>query len=138
MKIILLRRSHIFFLLLFSLFLAACVPVTPEPQTTFDVTLSDSAIMPRKLWVQAGTTIDLNIKNDDRSAHSLALLEAFIDPPFNEDKQSLVIFDQVVQADEQVNIQFTAPAAAGEYQIISTQPGDMEAGLQAKLIVIRP
>jgi len=117
-----------------SLLLSACSGGGGGAGTTINTTMSDFAFDPAEWTVPAGKEVTLNLKNEGAVEHDWVLMIKPITPPASEDSPD-VIFSTDVPAGESVSVKFTAPATAGEYQVICAVPGHFEAGMVGKLTV---
>jgi uncharacterized cupredoxin-like copper-binding protein len=117
--------------------LNACQPSTPQAQSTIKASMTDSGFRPGKWWVPAGETITLNLSNQGDAIHDWTLLARPLTDPFNENDRKNILFQSILKPRESTTITFRAPAMPGEYDVVSTQPGDVDAGLIARLITIQ-
>jgi uncharacterized cupredoxin-like copper-binding protein len=119
---------------LLSLALAACGPKT----ATISTTMTDFKYDPATWTVPAGATVTLNLKNDGTVTHEWLLLDlgTNVTPPFDEEAvKDKILVDQDVDAGQSTTIQFTAPTAPGDYQVVCGVAGHLEAGMQGTLTV---
>ena len=120
--------------LLLSLALAACGP----KKVSLSATMTDFKYDPQSWTVPAGAEVTLTLTNDGSVQHEWLLLDSgiTITPPFDEEavKDSILV-DQDVDAGAAATIVFTAPTAAGEYEVVCGIAGHIEAGMTGKLIV---
>lgn len=120
--------------LLLSLALAACGPKT----ASISATMTDFKYDPDTWTVPAGAKVTLNLTNNGSVEHEFLMLDlgTTVTPPFNEDAvKDKILVDQDVDAGKSATVEFTAPTAPGEYQVLCGVAGHLEAGMQGKLIV---
>ncbi len=100
--------------------------------------MTDSGYRPGKWWVPAGETITLSLSNQGETIHDWTLLARPLTDPFDENDRQNILFQSILQPGESTTITFLAPAMPGEYDVVSSQPGDVDTGLVARLITIQP
>ena len=137
-------KIHLFVIGLFLLVvlaLTACGGSANSASKTLDVTLTDFAFTPNSFSVPAGATITLSALNNGASLHSLLILKkgVRIQSHFLDTDRVNVFWgtDQILPG-LSINATFVAPADPGEYQIVCGVSGHFEAGMIAKLIVLKP
>ncbi len=129
------RPTFASFLLL--ILLSACAG-QPATTTTIRAALSDTAIAPAEWRVPAGQQITLTVDNQGKKAHEWALLKSPPTEPFSADDEANLLFRVSLAPGASQTVQFKTPLAPGEYSVTSGLPGDLEAGLLAKLVVVQP
>ncbi len=126
------------FMLIAVICLGACTPSPLEPVQAITAAMTDTGFRPGKWWVPAGKTITLNLSNQGSVIHDWTLLARPLTDPFDQNDSDHILFKSALLPGESTTITFQAPAMPGEYDLISTQPGDIQAGLMARLITVQP
>jgi uncharacterized cupredoxin-like copper-binding protein len=96
---------------------------------------------PTDYAIPAGQQITLELKNSGAIVHDFIILKkgVVIQGSFDQDKQKDdVYFQAKLDSNQADTFTFTAPAEAGDYQIICGIPGHFQAGMIAKLTVVAP
>ena len=125
-------------ILILGTILSACGSASDQASTNLTVTMTDFEFNPTSSTVPAGETITLKLINNGAVAHEWALLSSPVEIPFDDEDEAKILFEAEVEAGESATVTFTAPAAAGEYEVVCAIPGHMEAGMIGKLIVVQP
>lgn len=118
--------------------LASCCGQPSKTSTSIEVTLQEYRFLPTQWRIPAGQEITLFLKNEGKKNHDWVLLRFPPTEPFDADDESNVLLRVNVEAGESKTVQFRAPAAPGEYSVASSQPGDLEKGMSARLLVVQP
>lgn len=134
-------RGKVIFLLAagFGLIISGCNPraaILPG-NNHYDVTLSNHAFSPDLWRVPGGEQITFTIDNRDENGHDFTILLRPAELPFSSEDKINVYFSQELEAGRTTGIEFIAPQAPGEYSVLSTLPGDAEAGLIGTLVVVQ-
>ena len=126
--------------LLGSLFIAACSSggSSSSGSTSIQVTMSEFSYTPNTWTVPAGQKITLTLVNKGTVEHDWVLMKEPVTPPFSSSNQPNVIFSAKTAAGATNTVSFTAPSAAGEYEVVCDVPGHLEAGMSGKLTVVQP
>jgi uncharacterized cupredoxin-like copper-binding protein len=103
--------------------------------TSIDVKMSDFKFTPDTWTVAAGKEITMNLSNDGTVAHDWTLMLKPVEKPFDSGDEANVVADFNLDPGKTEAVKFTAPATAGEYEVICSIPGHLEAGMVGKLIV---
>jgi uncharacterized cupredoxin-like copper-binding protein len=103
--------------------------------------MTDFAFLPNALTVPAGEEITLTLTNSGAVAHDLMIMklgqEISATGHVGPDEHANVFWEQeLLEAGETVKSTFTAPTEPGEYQIVCGVAGHLQAGMQARLIVV--
>lgn len=109
--------------------------------TTLDIEMSEFAFTPASFTIPAGQQITLKLKNSGSIQHDLIILKkgVVVKGSFDQHKQPDDIFFHAMLDSSKVDtFTFTAPAEAGEYQIVCGIAGHFQAGMIAKLTVVAP
>ncbi len=123
---------------LLSIAVSACGGAS-TPSTSIKVTMTDFAFSPNTFTVPAGKEITVDITNNGAVGHSFIIIKAGtkVQGHFTEaDKANIYWEVAQVPPGESVKGNFTAPAQAGDYQIVCGIAGHFEAGMVAKLVVV--
>jgi uncharacterized cupredoxin-like copper-binding protein len=127
-------------ILAISLVLAACSGIGASgPSTTLKVEMAEFMFDPKALSVPAGKEITLELKNSGVIQHDFIILKKGVILPgkFDSEKQIAdVYFHAALEPGKAGTFKFTAPAEAGEYQVICGIPGHFQSGMTAILTVI--
>ncbi len=102
---------------------------------SYQMTLIDFGFQPNSLTVPAGKSISMTLVNKGSVTHNWTLMSKTVTPPFGPKDQPNVIISKTVDAGKTVTFTFTTPVKPGDYEIICTEPGHLEAGMQATLKV---
>ncbi len=127
--------------LLFSLVLTACGGSgggsgSSSGGSTLNVTMTDFKFDPASYNVTAGQQITVNLKNTGSVAHTWTVMKTPISGSYSDANASDILFNSdQVQPGSSKTVTFTAPSTAGDYQVICTVPGHLEAGMVGHLIV---
>lgn len=126
--------------MVFSMVLAACGGggSSSSGSTSASITMSDFSFEPKEITVPAGKEVSVTLTNKGSVEHDWVVMAKPVTPPFDANAEANVLFTQKVAAGASQVVKFTAPAAAGEYEIVCSIPGHMEAGMVGKLIVTAP
>ena len=103
--------------------------------TTLTVNMSEFMFNPKDLAVPAGKEITLNLKNDGSIVHDFVILKkgvAAVTPFDAEAQKGDILFEARLNADKSETYTFILPEA-GDYEIICSVPGHLEAGMKASL-----
>lgn len=111
-------------------------PVILPGSTSFETAISDYAFSPTGWRVPGGREITIIIHNYDLAPHDFTLMARPSPLPFSASDEAHVIFRAAIPANSETTIHFRAPAAPGEYQVLSSLPGDAEKGLVGALVVV--
>jgi len=136
------KRFPRFIILTLSLLLAltACGGGTSAPSTSISVTLTDFQFTPNTFTVPAGAQISFTAVNNGADEHSFVIMK-----PGDEVKDHFTDANMqnaywkylAIEPGQTVTDTFTAPSDPGTYQIVCAVPGHFEAGMVAKLIVVK-
>ncbi|MCC6148547.1 MAG: cupredoxin domain-containing protein [Anaerolineaceae bacterium] len=106
-------------------------------ETQHTITLSETTFSPARWRVPAGEKITFQITNHDLFPHDLTILLRPAKLPFSDADEPNIYFQSPIKAGEQTTLEFIAPPAPGEYQVLSTLPGDAEKGLKGTLVAVQ-
>lgn len=105
--------------------------------TQFDVTVSDASFRPALWRVPAGEKIIFRMDNLDPSQHDFTVLLRPSTLPFSTVDPADIYFQEQLEPNSSAVIEFHAPPAPGEYQVLSTLPDGAEKGMVGTLVVVQ-
>jgi len=120
--------------------LAACGTGSSAPSTSLNVTLTDFQFSPNTFTVPAGAQISFTAVNNGADEHSFAIMKLgheVKDHFTDADRPNIYWLEAAVEPGQTLNDTFAAPSEPGTYQILCIQQGHFEAGMVAKLIVVK-
>lgn len=122
--------------LVLALLLSACGgQSSPTISTTLNVEMSEFMFNPKNLAVPAGQEITLNLKNNGSVEHDFVILKKGITAktPFDAEAQKGdILFEARLNSGKSETYTLTLPET-GDYEIVCSIPGHLEAGMQASL-----
>ncbi len=124
----------------FALLLTACGGSGGAPSVSIHVTLTDFAFSPNTFTIPAGAKISFMAVNNGAGEHSFVIMKAGHDVAghFTSADQANVYWEKDhIAPGQTVSDTFTAPGDPGTYQVVCGVPGHFEAGMVARLIVVR-
>jgi uncharacterized cupredoxin-like copper-binding protein len=122
----------------FSLILAACAAAGPSKSVS--VTITDFTFTPNTFTVPAGEPISFSASNNGAVLHDFIIMKLGyeVKEQFGDaDRANIYWQKENIQPGDSVTDTFTAPGEPGEYQIICGIAGHFQAGMAAKLIVVK-
>ena len=127
--------KKILFVTLLCLTLTAC---GGTPSTTIDVTMTDFQYGPAEFTVPAGQVITLNAVNNGAVLHEFVIfkLGKTAGEKFGDEDEENIYWEVEVDPGASKSATFTAPSEPGEYFVTCGIAGHLEAGMNAKLIVV--
>jgi uncharacterized cupredoxin-like copper-binding protein len=102
--------------------------------------MTDFMFTPNSFTVPAGAEIKYTAENSGAVAHSFIIMKLgySVRGHFTPADEANVYWQQEpIEAGKSVESSFTAPTDAGEYQIVCGTAGHFEAGMVAKLVVVK-
>ncbi len=101
-----------------------------------DVTMNEFRYDPPTWMVFAEQPVTIHLQNSGTMPHTWTVMKSPISSPDTPINPSDILFDSgQIDAGATKTVTFTAPSAPGDYQVISTEPGHMEAGMVGQLTV---
>lgn len=128
------KKHNLFVLPLAIILLAGCYS-RPQPQTEISVTMRKNGFAPATWRVPAGASITLHLANQDPIPHDWTIVFRQSTTPANTVDPANVYWRVSVPAGTSQTVQFTAPAAAGNYQIVCSK--ELADGMVGTLTVVR-
>lgn len=127
------KRTLVVLLAATAVLVAGCGPQS----TSISSTMTDFEFTPEQWQVEAGGEVVLRLSNDASVEHDWVLMPMDYEPtpPAGEQALEQAIAEFSVEAGESGTFTFTAPSQPGEYPVICTEPGHLENGMRATLIV---
>lgn len=116
------------------LVLAGCYS-SPPVTTELSVTLSGNSFQPGNWRVLSGASISLHLVNKDPLAHQVQILYRQVVIPYGPQDVSSIFWSHTIPAGASETLTFTAPATAGNYDVISVEA--LADGMIARLTVVR-
>ena len=107
-------------------------------KTDQSITLTDFAYSPSQLTVPAGKEITLDAANTGAVVHNFIIMNlgTTAGTEFTAEDDANVYWKLEVPAGGSTTTSFTAPSEPGEYEIVCSTPGHLQAGMVGKLIVV--
>ncbi len=122
--------------------LAACggAGKAAVPSATINVALTEFKFMPDTFTVPAGQQITLNAKNNGTVVHNFVIMKlgASASTPWSDANVPNVYWQLQLEPGASQSTTFTAPSTPGDYQVVCSTPGHLEAGMTANLTVVVP
>ncbi len=134
------RNIVVVIALALAVLLTACAGEN-SPTTHLKIDMSEFMFTPTNYTVPAAQEITIELKNSGSIKHDFIILKKgiTIQGSFNQEKQKDdIYFHAILESEKEGAFTFTAPAEAGEYQIICGIPGHFQAGMIARLTVVAP
>jgi plastocyanin len=107
----------------------------PPAQTDISILMNSNSFQPANWRVPAGAAVTLHLTNQDAAAHQLMILYRQVVIPYGPADESSIFWSHSIAAGKSETIQFTAPAAAGDYDVIGADA--LQDGMVARLTVVR-
>ncbi|HZM21522.1 MAG TPA: cupredoxin domain-containing protein [Anaerolineales bacterium] len=125
------------FPILLALALSACQ--SGGPSTKLNVEMTDFAFTPNHFTVPAGKEITVNIAHHGSVVHEFIIMKRGTNAgeSFDEDDQPNVYELVKVPPGHSQSFTFTAPAEAGDYQVVCGIAGHLQSGMTATLTVVQ-
>jgi plastocyanin len=97
--------------------------------------MAGNSFQPASWRVPAGALITLHLSNHDPAAHQVQILYRQVVIPYGLDDVSSIFWSHTTPANASETLQFTTPAAAGDYDVIGADA--LVDGMVARLTVVR-
>ncbi len=124
-------------ILALSLVLTACGGSgSASSGASISATMSEFKFDPGTWSVTAGQQVSLKLTNSGSVEHSWVLMSKPVaGSSFTDADKANILFSKTVPAGQSATVTFTAPATAGDYQVLCDVPGHLEAGMKGTLTV---
>lgn len=124
-------------MLVISLLLVSCGGPA-APTTTIDVTMTDFQFNPNSFTVPAGETITLKSANTGAVIHNFIVMDLGhkVGAEFDDEDQTHVYWETEIAPGGSVETSFIAPQEPGEYEVVCSTAGHVQAGMLGKLTVV--
>lgn len=131
------RQKLLILVMLLLPVLAACGGGN-SAKTNYSVTLTDFAYTPNQLTVPAGQEITLDAANTGAVIHNFIIMNlgTSAGTEYTAEDDANVYWKLEVPAGGSTTTTFTAPSEPGEYEIVCSTPGHLQAGMMGKLVVV--
>lgn len=129
-------KKILFVLLGLTLSLSACG--ASDPTATISVVMTDFHFEPAQFTVPAGQEITINVVNNGAVEHEFVIfkLGTTAGEKFGNEDEDNIYWEVEVLPGQSATETFTAPSEPGEYYVTCGIEGHLEAGMNAKLIVV--
>ena len=110
------------------------------PLKVINVTITDFTFSPNSFTVYAGDQISFTAQNNGSNVHDFVIMKLGkdISGHFTDaDRPNIYWGKENINPGTSVTDTFTAPAEPGQYQIVCAIAGHLEAGMVAKLTVVK-
>lgn len=130
--------KRIVFALVLLLTLSSCGGGTASPKTDIKVTLTDFQFVPNQFTVPAGQEITLEAANNGAVIHNFVIMNLgqSVGTEYTKEDDANVYWKLELAAGGSTDTTFTAPKEPGEYEVVCSTPGHVQAGMMGKLIVV--
>lgn len=130
------RRLLLRLLLLVAL-LTACGGANAA-RTDHSITLTDFAYSPTQLTVPAGKEITLEAANTGAVIHNFIIMNlgTTAGTEWTAEDETNVFWKLEIPAGGSTTAMFTSPSESGEYEVVCSTPGHLQAGMIGKMIVV--
>jgi hypothetical protein len=123
-----------FFILLLTVLLTGCsVSDRPPYSTEMQVTINENGFSTLRWHVPASEEITVQLTNQTENNQTWSILS-----PSGPGKPGHAWLTEQVLPGETLSLTFTAPAAPGEYDVVSMSDGEPESQMTAEMVVIQP
>ncbi len=131
-------RTILYICTIVIVFLLPSCGVASAPSTEIDVTLTDFQFSPNSFTVPAGKEITLNLRNSGSASHNFIIMSLgrTAGPEFDDEDLPNVYWKLELPAGGDSSTTFTAPQEPGDYEVICSIPGHIQAGMMGKLTVV--
>ena len=129
------KKSLVVAMFVFALVLTAC---GGPKKVALNVTATDTGYDSTTYTVPAGAKVTLTMTNTGVLVHEFAILKLgeHVTPPFGDKDEDKILWElDGVEAGTTKSDTFTAPTEPGNYDVICGQPGHIEKGMVATLVV---
>jgi len=109
-----------------------------KPTTAIKVTMTDSLFDPVKFIVSAGDEIAFNATNTSTIGHDFVIMKLgkSAGPIFGGEDAANVYWQTEIAPGASMETSFIAPTEPGEYEVVCSIPGHLQAGMKGQLFVV--
>jgi uncharacterized cupredoxin-like copper-binding protein len=120
-----------------SILLASCGG-TSAPTTEIDLIMTDFQYSPNSFTVPAGEKITIHLVNSGAVVHNFIIMNPgqTAGSEFGDEDLPNVYWKLEVSPGNDSSTTFTAPEEPGEYEVVCSIPGHVQAGMVGRLIVV--
>lgn len=131
-------RNRLLILSIWMIFILAACGGASAPKTSHSVTLTDFAYTPTQITVPAGEEITLDAANTGAVIHNFIIMNlgTSAGTEYTSEDDANVYWKLEIPAGGSTTASFTAPTEPGEYEVVCSTPGHLQAGMVGKLIVV--
>lgn len=131
------KRILIIWSVVISLILTACGGAS-SPTTDIHVTLTDFQFSPNSFTVPAGEEIALTVANTGAVIHNFIIMELGYNTgsEFDDEDHAHIYWEVDVSSGNSTETSFTAPQEPGDYEVVCSTPGHVQAGMIGQLTVV--
>ena len=131
------RKQLLIVLVLLTLTLTSCGGGN-SAKTSYQVTLTDFAYTPNELTVPEGEEITIDAANTGAVIHNFIIMNlgTSAGTEYTAEDDANVYWKLEVPAGGSTTTTFTAPSEPGDYEIVCSTPGHLQAGMIGKLTVV--
>jgi uncharacterized cupredoxin-like copper-binding protein len=131
------KYRFLFWFILAIFVLPACGSAN-SAKTNQSITLTDFTYSPTQLTVPAGKEITLDAANTGAVIHNFVIMNlgTSAGTEFTSEDDANVYWKLEIPAGGSTSATFTAPSEPGEYEVVCSTPGHLQAGMVGKLIVV--
>jgi uncharacterized cupredoxin-like copper-binding protein len=125
-------------LVIISVFVLSTCGGSGSASTDLKVNLTDFMFTPNQFTVPAGKEISLEVNNTGAVVHNFIIMNAgeTAGMEYTSEDDANVFWKIEVQAGGSTKTTFTAPTEPGDYEVVCSTPGHLQAGMVAKLVVV--
>ena len=130
-------RKLCFTWMLAALLLSSCSGANAAT-TNINVTLTDFAYSPTQFTVPAGQEINVDAANNGAVIHNFIIMNlgTTVGTEYTADDDANVYWKLEVPTGGSTTASFTAPTEPGEYEVVCSTPGHVQAGMVGTLTVV--
>lgn len=125
----------LFFTLVFMLVITSC---GTKPTSTIMVTMDDFLYDPIKFTVSPGDEIAFNATNTGTIVHDFVIMKLgkSAGPIFGGEDAANIYWQVEIAPGASMETSFIAPTEPGEYEVVCSKPGHLQAGMKGQLFVV--
>ena len=130
--------KKLFFVFALLSVLSACGGGAASPKTDLKVTLTDFQYIPNQFTVPAGQEITLEAVNNGGVVHNFIIMNLgqTVGTEYTAEDDANVYWKLEMPIGSSTDTTFTAPTEPGEYEVVCSTPGHVQAGMVGKLVVV--